>query len=236
MEKKSDFRCVECSFPIKSLYIQYSPGNIRLMKCGNCKKVADEYIECEVMIILIDLILHKPKAYRHLFYNMFTRDILDFECLMWKLLLGFLMLDSYRIWVLNVNDSESISLMSFAAVLRFSGKVLIDVVLGNFLFMSVVLIGSAKFLMNTSVGVLECKDTVLTMLVSSYFKIFLIAMMVWEFPSSMIIMIDMFVLSSNTVALKVIANSATIRCFGVCFAAHAVKFFVSEWLRKLHLS
>ncbi|XP_027117247.1 protein ARV 2-like isoform X3 [Coffea arabica] len=193
MEKKSDFRCVECSFPIKSLYIQYSPGNIRLMKCGNCKKVADEYIECEVMIILIDLILHKPKAYRHLFYNMFTRDILDFE-------------------------------------------VLIDVVLGNFLFMSVVLIGSAKFLMNTSVGVLECKDTVLTMLVSSYFKIFLIAMMVWEFPSSMIIMIDMFVLSSNTVALKVIANSATIRCFGVCFAAHAVKFFVSEWLRTLHLS
>ena len=115
MEEKSDFRCVECSFPIKSLYIQYSPRNIRLMKCGNCKKVADEYIVCEVMIILIDLILHKPKAYRHLFYNMFTRDILDSECLMWKLLLGFLMLDSYRNWVLNANDSESTSLMSFAA-------------------------------------------------------------------------------------------------------------------------
>lgn len=67
--------------------------------------------------------------------------------------------------------------------------------------MSVVLIGSAKFL-NASVGVLKGKDTALTMLVSSYFKIFLIAMTVWEFPSSMIIIIDMFVLSSNTVALK----------------------------------
>lgn len=100
--------------------------------------------------------------------------------------------------------------------------------------MSVVLIGSAKFL-NASVGVLKGKDTALTMLVSSYFKIFLIAMTVWEFPSSMIIIIDMFVLSSNTVALKVIVNSATIRCFGACVAAHAVKFFVSEGLRTLHL-
>ncbi|KAL0462226.1 UNVERIFIED_CONTAM: protein ARV 1 [Sesamum latifolium] len=29
----TDFRCVQCGFPIKTLYIQYSPGNIRLMKC-----------------------------------------------------------------------------------------------------------------------------------------------------------------------------------------------------------
>ena len=29
----SEYRCVGCGFKVKSLFIQYSPGNIRLMKC-----------------------------------------------------------------------------------------------------------------------------------------------------------------------------------------------------------
>ncbi|CAK7348606.1 unnamed protein product [Dovyalis caffra] len=47
--EKMEHRCVECGFPIKTLFVQYSPGNIRLMRCENCKAVADEYIECEFM-------------------------------------------------------------------------------------------------------------------------------------------------------------------------------------------
>lgn len=79
---ENTLRCVHCGFPLKSLYIQYSPGNIRLMKCVSChrfqltfykdapislslrrpwnyirqekcKKVADEYIECENMVCCI---------------------------------------------------------------------------------------------------------------------------------------------------------------------------------------
>ncbi|XP_058778047.1 protein ARV 1-like [Vicia villosa] len=72
------YRCIQCGFPIKTLYLQYSPGNIRLMKC-NCKVVADEYIECEITIIIIDLILHKPKAYRHLLYNVINQETLKFQ-------------------------------------------------------------------------------------------------------------------------------------------------------------
>ncbi|XP_059307503.1 protein ARV 1-like [Lycium ferocissimum] len=78
-EKEMSFRCVQCGFSVTTLYILYSPGNIRLMKCGNCKAAADEYIECELMILVIDLILHKIRAYRHLFYNRFSRGTLDDE-------------------------------------------------------------------------------------------------------------------------------------------------------------
>ncbi|KAJ1395074.1 Arv1 protein [Sesbania bispinosa] len=73
------YRCIQCGFPIKTLYVQYSPGNIRLMKCENCKAVADEYIECEIMILVIDLILHKPKAYRHLLYNVINQETMKFQ-------------------------------------------------------------------------------------------------------------------------------------------------------------
>lgn len=82
--KGMEYRCVKCGFRIKTLFVQYSPGNIRLMKCviyhfllsifpsnfqffqftinfattpppslylqENCRAVADEYIECEIMV------------------------------------------------------------------------------------------------------------------------------------------------------------------------------------------
>ncbi|KAL0291742.1 UNVERIFIED_CONTAM: protein ARV 1 [Sesamum calycinum] len=197
----TDFRCVQCGFPIKTLYIQYSPGNIRLMKCGNCKAVADEYIECEVMILIIDLILHKPKAYRHLFYNMFSKETVNFESVLWKSVLAYLLLDIYRMWVLRTNEKEWPSRASVASLLLEFGKMLAGVILGNLIFLCVVFHATRKFL-RASTGFYGWKQIVLVVLVSSYFKIFLMAMMVWEFPSSVIFIIDIFVISSNIVALK----------------------------------
>lgn len=83
---QNEFRCIQCGFPIKRLFLQYSPGNIRLMKCvsfwllvvwlhssfvywyscwqENCKAVADEYIECEIMVKLkfLEIFLSVPVA------------------------------------------------------------------------------------------------------------------------------------------------------------------------------
>eukprot|EP00249_Psilotum_nudum_P017290 c26250_g1_i2 orf=373-843(+) len=62
-EKKSPMCCVHCGTPVNEVYVQYSPGNIRLTKC----------------IIVIDLILHKPEAYRHLFFNYPNLNKLDLK-------------------------------------------------------------------------------------------------------------------------------------------------------------
>ncbi|XP_076892390.1 protein ARV 2-like [Bidens hawaiensis] len=221
-----DYRCVQCGHHIKSLYVQYSPGNIRLMKCQNCRAVADEYIECEIMILLIDLILHKAKAYRHLFYNMFDPKSINFEGLMWKLTFGFLFLDAYRISILLANNEDSGSNPSTALLIWGGGKILLDAVVGNLLFISILLLGT-RSLLNMSSEVSRYKSIWLAILASSYLKLFLFAMMVWEFPSSVIFIIDIFVLSSNTLALNVMSESAMSKCFGVCLCAHAVKFFVS---------
>ncbi|XP_059634478.1 protein ARV 2 isoform X2 [Cornus florida] len=208
-----DFRCVECGYRInKELFVQYSPGNIRLMKCDNCRAVADEYIECEIMILLIDLILHKPKAYRHLLYNMIHLQAANLECLFWKLALGFLLLDAYRILLLNRSEEE------------WGLSMLMDLLFGNFVFLCTLLL-MTRFFLDESAGVSRYKDILFTIFISSYFKIFLIAMMVWEFPLSVLFIIDMFVLSSNTVALKVITDSAMNKCMSACFCAYAVKLF-----------
>ncbi|XWS31954.1 hypothetical protein CRYUN_Cryun23aG0119800 [Craigia yunnanensis] len=225
-----EYRCVQCGFRVKTLFVQYSPGNIRLMKCENCKAVADEYIECELMIVLIDLILHKPKAYRHLLYNVLNQQSTHFQGLLWKSLLGFLVLDAYRSLVVKRPEEEWGMSMSISSSFWIYRKMLVDVILGNFMFLCSFLL-AIRNLLKTSARFSRLhrfRDLLLAVIISSYFKIFLAAMMVWEFPPSVIYIIDLFVLSSNTVALKVITESTMNQCVGACFIAHALKFCTSQ--------
>lgn len=225
-------RCVNCGRGIKTLFVQYSPGNIRLMKCENCKAVADPYIECEFMIILIDLILHKTKAYRHLLFNMLNLDAGDAKGVFLKSSFVYFLLDTCRISLLNNSKDDWDSSGSLLASIWTCGKVLMDVLLGNFIFISVIVLGT-RFLLNLSLDISRYKEIILAILISSYFKLFLLAMMVWEFPSSVLFIIDIFVLSSNAVALRVVTQLQTAGCLGVCFGAHAAKLFTARLL--LHL-
>ncbi|KAI8391040.1 Arv1-like family-domain-containing protein [Radiomyces spectabilis] len=61
--------CVECGASVQHLYTQYSKDNIRLTSCERCHKFADKYIEHDLVIIFIDLLLHKSQVYRHLLFN-----------------------------------------------------------------------------------------------------------------------------------------------------------------------
>ncbi|KAH7578135.1 hypothetical protein JRO89_XS01G0344800 [Xanthoceras sorbifolium] len=243
-----EYRCVQCGFRIKTLFVQYSPGNIRLMKCDNCRAIADEYIECEIMIPLLDLILHKPKAYRHLLYNVLNHETVNLEALLWKSTIGFHLLDAcilcnlnyllvvpYKMFsnslsfkyktclysalanpdrslLLTRSDEEQSSSMSFSSLVWICQKMLKDVVFGNIMFLCIFLLAS-RTLLNTQGGVFRFRDFFLAILISSYFKIFLVAMMVWKFPSSVIFIVDLFVLSSNAVALKVHIEITSVKSF-----------------------
>ncbi|KAK4268963.1 hypothetical protein QN277_022183 [Acacia crassicarpa] len=229
-----EYRCVQCGFRIKTLYVQYSPGNIRLMKCVNCKAVADEYIECEIMILLIDLMLHKCKAYRHLLFNVLNQKDYKFEGFFWKLATIFLLLDAYKSLVLERSKHEFVS-SSVSSQVSICWKVymLIDVFFGNLMFVLTFLFAT-RISIGTAISFSRYKDFLVSILVSSCFKVFLVLMMVWEFPSSVILIIDLFVLSSNIVALEVMTELTMNRCVGVCVCAHAVKVFVTQ-LAQLRL-
>ncbi|GAV76851.1 Arv1 domain-containing protein, partial [Cephalotus follicularis] len=155
---RMDYRCMQCRFAVKTLFVQYSPGNIHLIKCENCKSIADEYIECEFMILLIDLILHKPKAYRHLLYNVLHQDTLNVEVnivfyyliLLWILICPLAIQDKFLL--LQRNEEEWGSSVKYASSVWICQKMLMDVFFGNFLFFCMFSL-STKNLLNTSVGV-----------------------------------------------------------------------------------
>ncbi|GAB4829353.1 hypothetical protein Ancab_019024 [Ancistrocladus abbreviatus] len=217
-----ELRCVQCARKVEKLYVQYSPGNIRLMKCENCKSVADEYIECELMIIVIDLILHKPKAYRHLLFNTLKSSNLNTVLLLFKLFAAFLLVDAHRLLILNTNK-HSHSQQGFSwSIYSMSLRMIVNVIFGNLFFFSI-FVGLSVKTLNLADGFCNYKDVLFGVLVSSYMKLFMVAMVVWEFPSLVVYIIDVFVMSSNLVALRVISQSSLRTCVGVCFTAHAAR-------------
>lgn len=62
--------CIECGQSVESLYVEFTgEGNIRLTRCPECGNVADKYIEYELVLVVIDIILHRKEAYRHFLFN-----------------------------------------------------------------------------------------------------------------------------------------------------------------------
>ncbi len=62
--------CVECGLSVSAVYREYTQkGNIRLEVCPHCGCVADKYAELEMQLVFIDLLLHRPQAYRHILFN-----------------------------------------------------------------------------------------------------------------------------------------------------------------------
>ena len=66
--------CIECRYPVKTLYTEYSKADdralgkgVRLTQCPRCKKFADKYVEHDFVVLFIDLVLIKPQV-RHRMY------------------------------------------------------------------------------------------------------------------------------------------------------------------------
>lgn len=63
------FICIECSFPVSSLYTAYSSADdhslergVRLTQCPRCKRFADKYVEHDKVVLFIDMVLIKPQV------------------------------------------------------------------------------------------------------------------------------------------------------------------------------
>src|ERR1700759_19732 len=73
--------CIECRYPVNSLYTEYSKADdralgkgVRLTQCPRCQRFADKYVEHDFVVLFIDLVLIKPQVYRHLLFNRLGRD------------------------------------------------------------------------------------------------------------------------------------------------------------------
>eukprot|EP00762_Andalucia_godoyi_P002863 ANDGO_04437.mRNA.1 Protein arv1 len=63
-------QCVHCGASVPDLYTAVRvQDDLRLTDCTGCRKPADPYIELELIVILLDVLLLRPAAFRHLLRN-----------------------------------------------------------------------------------------------------------------------------------------------------------------------
>lgn len=73
---------LRCGVAVETLYIEVSGSNLRLTRCDRCNCVADKYVEYELQLVLMDIVLHRRPAARHLMFNRFDREVKEVRTLM----------------------------------------------------------------------------------------------------------------------------------------------------------
>ncbi|RPB19486.1 Arv1-domain-containing protein [Terfezia boudieri ATCC MYA-4762] len=101
----STYLCIECTYPVTSLYTPYSNADdralgrgVRLTQCPRCKGFADKYVEHDFVVLFIDLVLMKPQVYRHLLFNRLGREDDQFDPSILRLGILLLLFDVYLTW------------------------------------------------------------------------------------------------------------------------------------------
>uniref|UniRef100_A0A131YND4 Protein ARV n=1 Tax=Rhipicephalus appendiculatus TaxID=34631 RepID=A0A131YND4_RHIAP len=92
MTVKPSYACVHCGETQQQLYKSYGPDLLKLSRCSRCNRVVDEYIEMEFSIVLIDAVLQKLEAYRHIIFNVGMGRP-------WKIALLFLLGEALEHWM-----------------------------------------------------------------------------------------------------------------------------------------
>ncbi|XP_068609654.1 protein ARV1 [Brachionichthys hirsutus] len=203
--KKDDFRCVECNAKASELYRDYSNGILKITICELCQKPVDKYIEYDPVIILLDAILCKTQAFRHILFNTSLG-------IHWKLCVFCLFCEAYLRWSLlhgSEQSSDPADIIRYAKEWEFYGKFGLAA-----LELSAFCLGVLCFLWlavaRLQDGTVELGLLLRALLLSCYGKVLLIPGVIWEHDYSPLCLglIKLFVLMSNLQAVRVILNSS----------------------------
>ncbi|NXG59494.1 ARV1 protein, partial [Hemiprocne comata] len=197
------YRCIECNREAAELYRDYQRGVLRISICKSCQKPVDKYIEYDPVIILINAVLCKAQAYRHILFN--TKINIH-----GKLCIFCLLCEAYVRWLQLQDSSQNIDpddLIRYAKewdFYRMFGIASLE--------QTSFLVGIFITLWGMRPEMLKTKsDFILllkALLLSSYGKLLLIPAVIWEhdYTPLCLAFIKVFVLISNSQAIRVTLN------------------------------
>jgi len=100
-KKLRPYVCVHCGTPAPALYRHLSSSrtvaSIQAVSCKHCFKPVDPYTEREWLLVVIDMILMRQEAYRHVLYNINEMRGISTRRLM-QFLLAWTIFDAYLKW------------------------------------------------------------------------------------------------------------------------------------------
>ncbi|XP_059842482.1 protein ARV1 [Hypanus sabinus] len=199
------YRCVECNEEAMELHRDYSHGIIKITICRSCQKPVDKYVEYDPVIILIDAILCKVQAYRHIILNSNIN-------IHWKLCIFCLLCEAYLRWSQLQDSQQTVDPID---IIRYAKEWDFYLMFGlASLELTAFLSGVFFFLCLTKHDFIQKKSNLymllIAILLSGYGKLLVIPVIIWEHDDSplYINLINFFVLASNAQAVRVVLNSS----------------------------
>ncbi|VDP52707.1 unnamed protein product [Schistosoma curassoni] len=74
----NSYHCIYCNSRVAALYTQYAEEIIKMEHCPRCGNVSDKYIEYDLFLVIIDLLIGRLEAYRHVIHNVSIPSTLQF--------------------------------------------------------------------------------------------------------------------------------------------------------------
>ncbi|XP_073529480.1 protein ARV1 [Phyllobates terribilis] len=197
------YRCIECNKESTELYRDYKHGVLKITICTSCQKPVDKYIEYDPVIILINAMLCKVQAYRHILFNTAIN-------IHGKLCIFCLLCEAYTRWRQlpgSSNHTDPEDIIRYAKEWDFYKQFGIAALeqaaflLGIFI---VLFLARLRTLKSHS----EFAFLLKALLLSSYGKLLLIPAVIWEhdYTPLCLRLITLFVLTSNAQAIRVTLN------------------------------
>ncbi|ELU15651.1 hypothetical protein CAPTEDRAFT_92876 [Capitella teleta] len=225
-------QCIECASPATQLFREFPGGVIQIAHCSFCNQIIDKYVECDAVLILLDALLQKAQAYRHLLFNS-----ADVRRTVWKLLLILLICDAYikrdNLWPREEATSTS-AIFDAALEWQFYSAFVLCVIEEFMFVLCVLLLTYITFYFTTQVKT-PAMLIINALIVSSSGKLLAILAMVWGQTHSLqyLLLTKCFVFTSNVTAFKVVSQSNRLQaiiviglsqvmqtCASDCFVSH----------------
>ncbi|KAJ2160696.1 sterol homeostasis protein [Coemansia sp. RSA 552] len=218
--------CVECAQAVDSLFTEYGAGHIRLTQCARCERFADKYVEHDVVVMFIDMLLHKPQVYRHLLVNTreFRRPVIQRNVA--KLGVLLILFSVYIDWFRLEEggrlrgQAELLFGRQFPFVAQYIFILFVAAIDAAALLGGILL---ASIIHQRSAAHVRCWPTIATALViSSFARVLTILLVVWDYSEAYYPwLLDLLQLTSQSTAVSVLFD------INVVWAALVVVFSIA---------
>lgn len=230
---QSLYACINCGANAPHLFKEMPSGIIQISQCSLCNNMVDKYIEYDAVIILLDALLHKPQAYRHLLYNSSFKSP-------WKLLVILLLCDAYIKWdhlqPVNVAEPQHREILHAALEWQFY-RAFGQAVVEWFTFMAAVLamllIASKLWLRGGDGAKSRLWMVVRGLVLSSLGKLLAIPAVIWAQTHSplYLFLTKVLIFTSNVTALRVVSGVGRAGAALTLTAALLLQHAVTLWLK-----
>ena len=195
--------CVECGTSCTTL-VHDGQGLVRIARCEHCGSVSDKYVEHDTLFLMIDLLLHRATAYRHLLCN---HTLVQQASPLALLHVGAVV----AICDVHLKHVTRIALLGSLASPSPAPSTSLPLGLAWPLLSSAVEFATFTVIATAVSGVtVGWRRVAIALLYSSVGKSLLALSMIWDYPAIFGAAIEAFTLSCNTVALRVVHEPRTL--------------------------